>query len=106
VEEGTARAVVEAHKAKGSPKGGQLAALDSKGKTIALWGEPGEEPPKPKPVASLPDVVARLELLEERVEMIEASDGQFTADEVKALKAMLAKPAPSLPAKPPTASPA
>jgi hypothetical protein len=98
LDEVTARNVVEAHKAKNSPNGGQIAALDANGKMIAMWGEIGEEPVKPKPVASLPDLAARITLVEERVEMIEAADGkviaeritlQFTADEASALKGML-----------------
>lgn len=102
VDEATARAIVDAHKARNSPASGQLAALDAKGKTISLWGEPGEPPAPPKPVASLPGLAGRVEKLEERVEMIEAADGtpiaerttitmQFTADEATALKGMLAE---------------
>lgn len=94
IDEATARAIVDAHKARNNPAGGQLAALDVKGKTIALWGEPGEPPAPPKPVASLPGLAERMEKLEERVEMIEATGDSggltpFTNEEVAALKGML-----------------
>lgn len=98
-----ARAIVEAYKARGSANAGRIEALDAKGKVLASAGDPGEPPAPPKPVASLPGLAERVEKLEERVEMIEQadsemigkrieSDRQFTDEEVKTLKALLAKP--------------
>lgn len=94
LDEPRARDIVDAHKAKASPNGGQLAALDAKGKTIALWGEPGEEPKPAPPPVSLPGLAERVRAVEERVDLIEASEAGvlFTKDEVATLKAMLAKP--------------
>lgn len=103
LDEPTARAVVDAHKARNNPAAGRIEAVDAKGKVIAAAGDPGEPPAPPKPVASLPGLAERVEKLEERVEMIEQadsemigkrieSDRQFTDEEVKTLKALLAKP--------------
>lgn len=84
-----ARDVVDGYKGRGGDRTGQIAALDAKGKVLAAWGEPGEPPVAPKPVASLPDLAAKVDLLEERVEMIEKCGDGLTADEVSSLKGML-----------------
>lgn len=100
LDEPTARAVVDAHKARNNPAAGRIEAVDAKGKVIAAAGEPGEEPKPVVPPVSLPGLAERVRVVEERVEMIEAADGtpiaerttmtvQFTSDEVAALKGML-----------------
>lgn len=107
IDEPLARAIVDAHKARNSPNGGQLAALDAKGKTIALWGEPGEPPAPPKPVASLPGLAEQVAKLEERVELIEQADKAggvggivtepLTESQTKEIEAALAKAVKGMP---------
>jgi len=92
IDEATARAIVDAHKASGAR--GQLQAIDAKGKVLASAGDPGEPPAPPKPVASLPGLAERVEKLEEQVHLIEAAGDSggltpFTNEEVAALKGML-----------------
>jgi hypothetical protein len=91
LDEAAATAVVNGYKARDpgvTAKTGQIAAVDAKGKTIALWGEQGEAPAAPKPVASLPGVVEELAELKLRVEMIEEADKAGMAKSIdEALKA-------------------
>ncbi len=74
LDEPTARAVVDAHKARNNPAAGRIEAVDAKGKVIAAAGEPGEEPKPVVPPVSLPGLAERVRVVEERVEMIEAAD--------------------------------
>lgn len=94
LDEPTARAVVDAHKARNNPAAGRIEAVDAKGKVLASAGDPGEPPAPPKPVASLPGLAERVEKLEEQVHLIEAAGDSggltpFTNEEVAALKGML-----------------
>lgn len=102
LDEPTARAVVDAHKARNNPAAGRIEAVDAKGKVIAAAGEPGEEPKPVVPPVSLPGLAERVRVVEERVEMIEASDATaagaggiavnpLTAEERKEIEALLAK---------------
>lgn len=96
LDEPTARAVVDAHKARNNPAAGRIEAVDAKGKVIAAAGDPGEPPAPPKPVASLPGLAERVEKLEERVDMIEAADKTGGVNE-SAIDAALAKAVKGMP---------
>ena len=89
IDDATAKKVTDAFESRGGPTG-QIAVLDAKGKTQYLWGDPGEEPKPTKPPASLPDIASRIDLLEERVDLIEKSgDPSLSPEDVASLKSML-----------------
>lgn len=102
VDEDTAKKVADRHRERlveSGSRAGRLDIIDEKGKTVASVGEAGEEPKPAPPPANLPGLAEEVAELKLRVELIEEAEGagtggqatpQFTEEEVKQLKALLA----------------